>query len=240
MKNKNTIIILVLATIIFIGVFYYVKKTNKINIIPRSENTVVHTSEMKTQTKETEYLTFSMTYPVSSEEKFPELYSFIDEQRNDFMSDFNSLTIEDIKFMELGGDRKYDFTLTTRIATSTNTVTYIVEAYRFTGGAHGGTEIGTFTYDSQGKFLTLDSVLQGEYLNKLSTLSTKYFYDILGDTAQSTATEPNKENFSLWYLTPKEIVFIFGQYSVGPYAFGIHEFNIQKDLISNLLRPKFK
>ena len=41
-------------------------------------------------------------------------------------------------------------------------------------------------------------------------------------------------------LYRKDIVFIFGQYSVGPYVFGIQEFSIPKSSINNSISEKFK
>lgn len=243
MKNTNKIVFgIITILIIILVIFYTQKKTNSPTVGDKyaSSNSEISVASFATEKSETEYLTINTVLPIASQEKFPELYNFVDGLRREFMHNFDSLTPEDIKFIHLGGDRKYDFTVSTKVATSTNTVTYIIEVYSFTGGAHGGTEVGTFTYDKEGKFVTLDSVLEGDYLTTLSALSRKYFYDILGESSLKSGTEPKQENFSSWYLTQANIIFIFGQYSVGPYSFGIQEFSIPKTSISNLISPKFK
>lgn len=243
MENKNKIIIGIILILLIVVAIIYTQKNIKPTvggIFVGSKNSKISIAPFATEKSETEYLTINTTMPVASQEKFPEIYNFVDGIRREFMKDFDSLTPEDIKFIQLGGDRKYDFTVATRVATSTNTVTYIVEVYKFTGGAHGGTDVGTFTYDKDGKFVSLSDVMQGDYLKTISELSRKHFYDILGDVADKTGTDPIMDNYKAWYLTDKDIVFIFGQYSVGPYVFGIQEFSIPKSSISNFISTKFK
>ena len=55
-----------------------------------------------------------------------------------------------------------------------------------------------------------------------------------------SGTEPNTENFGAWYLTDKNIVFIFQDYQIGPYAQGSLEFPLRKTEVSNILRAQFK
>ena len=41
-------------------------------------------------------------------------------------------------------------------------------------------------------------------------------------------------------LTDKNVVFIFGQYQVGPYVLGIQEFPVAKNSILNILMTEYK
>ncbi len=187
--------------------------------------------------------TLSMTYPQSSGTQLPEVYSFVHGAQAQFLDDYTSLTsaqAQDFPAEALA----YEFNVTTRVATSTNTVTYIIETYQFEGGAHGGTDVDTFTYDKSGKLVTLDDVFAKPYLVTIASSSRQYFYNTLGDYADKdmidSGTEATSTNFSTWYLTPSTVTFMFGQYQVGPYVIGIQEFPIQKSAIKNLLAPAFQ
>lgn len=193
---------------------------------------------------QTDYVTMDLSYPSSSETQYPDMYHFIQQSKSDFIRDFGSVSAEEAVALHLSKDRQYAYTMATRIATSTNTVSYIIEVYQFTGGAHGGTTVNTFTYDTKGALVTLDRLFTQSYLERLSQLSREYLYASLGEYSReesiNSGTEPKIENFSSWYVTPKTIVFIFGQYSVGPYAIGIQEFPLDKSKIADILSPEFR
>ncbi len=236
MKVFQKMLVVALVVVVFGGIFYFAAK-------PVAQTPRVDT--FTTEKNQTDYMTMDLSYPESAAINYPELFAYVQKSKQDFLDDFNSLTPTDIQTMHLGGDRKYNFTLTTNVATSTKTVTYIVEVYTFTGGAHGGTSVATFTYDAGGKLVTLQDVFMAPYLQKVSDLAHNYFYatidpGYLQPDSVNAGTAPTAENYSAWYLTDKNIVFIFGQYQVGPYVLGIQEFPLSKQSIADILSPKFK
>jgi hypothetical protein len=200
--------------------------------------------QMFSEKSEGKYYTMNLSYPQSGEAEYPEIYAFATSTVQDFLGQAENISDSDAEIMNLGGDRKYDLEITTRIATSTQTVTYIIEAYTFTGGAHGNTTVATFTYDKTGKPVTLDDIFSAPYLNKIAAMSRTYFYNTLGDEAIpemiDSGTSATSTNFSDWYLTDQNITFIFGQYQVGPYVVGMPEFSIAKSALSDIISKQYK
>jgi hypothetical protein len=237
MSKINKILLVVLILIVFFGLFYF-RKTSTPNT---SFSSVAPLITEKTSGK---YYTMDLSYPESSTTQYSEIYAFATSTVQDFLSQAENISDSDAQIMGLGGDRIYNLTMTTRIATSTQTVTYIVLAYTFTGGAHGNTTVATFTYDKAGKLVTLDDFFSAPYLEKVASLSRTYFYNTLGDYMNPEMVDPGTTatttNFSTWYLTDQNITFIFGQYQVGPYVIGMPEFPIAKSALSDIISPKFK
>lgn len=127
----------------------------------------------------------------------------------------------------------YLLKINTTVYTSSTTITYKLETYMYTGGAHGGTFIETFTYGKDGKRITLNDLLvSSDSMKKLSTSARAYLYNKIGEQSDNevidAGTEPTPENFGVWYITDAGIVFVFQQYQVGPYTIGIQEFPIRK------------
>ncbi len=201
-------------------------------------------AQMITEKSAGKYYTMDLSYPQSSTSQYPEVYTFATSTVADFLSQAENISNDDAKIMNLGGDRIYNLTMTTRVATSTQTITYILEAYTFMGGAHGNTSVATFTYDKSGKLVTLDDIFSAPYLEKIAKMSRTYFYNTLGDYANPEMIDPGTEatttNFSTWYLTDQNIIFIFGQYQVGPYVIGMPEFAIAKSDLSDIISKKYK
>jgi hypothetical protein len=197
----------------------------------------------------TTYAVMNLSYPKSSPTEYKEIYEFVTKARDGFPFGEDGTTLTDAEMKEMQDSiarrgEQYDFILTTRVATSSRTVSYILELYTDTGGAHGGTGIYTFTYDTHGKLVTLDRVFAKPYLEKVSTLARTYLRNKLGDNTNQemleSGTDPTVDNYGTWYLTHDGITFVFGQYQVGPYVIGIQEFPLLKSEVSDLLAPEFK
>ncbi len=222
--------LIVLAAILFFGY----KNTNpKITVAP-----------IISETATTTFTHIELSYPKSSSSELPEIYNLIQQTKRDFLSEYGTLTLSEAQAKFLRRDSPYELYITTKIATSTQTVSYIIEIYEYTGGAHGGTDVQSFTYNKFGKLITITDVLGYNYLPQISKMAREYFYKNLGDYALpvmiDSGTEPKLDNFNTWYLTPKSVTFIFGQYQVGPYVLGIQEYPIEKSSITQILNPLYK
>lgn len=249
--RKSHIIILVVALAV-LGGFFYFMKDKKVEIDNDSTpvvQTPIKTIEsviapMQTQNASSTYAEMMLKYPKSDSKNLKEIYNLVTKEKNDFWKQYGTLTAEQAKEMYIRADNQYQLFIDTTVATSSKTVTYIVQIYQFLGGAHGGTSVQTFTYDISGKLVTIDKVFENNYLDVVSIMSKQYFLDKMGDyylpEAVESGTLPNTENYSSWYLTDKQVTFIFGQYQVGPYVLGIQEFPIDKSKIQEILKPEFK
>ena len=190
---------------------------------------------------------YTATYPKSDSAHLSEIHDFVAQNKATFLNDYETVSDKEAKLF--AAQWPYTYTLTTRIATSTNSISYIIETYVFEGGAHGSTNVKTFTYNTHSKLLTLDDVFSKPYLETVASLARQYFYThaVLANNGTSNqknmiddGTRPTTDNFSEWYLTPHTITFIFGQYQVGPYVLGIQEFPLLKSKVSALMSDSYK
>lgn len=120
-------------------------------------------------------------------------------------------------------------------------ISFLLEVYRFTGGAHGSTTLIPITYSKQTKkLLSLEQVLQPAKKNWLSILSEQARKQ-LNDQMQKKrlisdsdwiirGTEPTKENFAVFRLEKDSIRIIFAQYQVAPYSSGMPEITVSRAL----------
>lgn len=195
---------------------------------------------LKTDKGEEKYHSYSLTYP-DPVAGLKEITQYVDQSRAQLLE---ALPKDDAEAAMYGVGTttasKYNITITTRIVRSTSTISYIIDNYMYTGGAHGGTDRVVFNYDQSGKLLALNDVLAGpDSLNKLSQAARTYFYKKLGTDEGTksnidTGTTPNAQNFERFYITNSTVVFVFGQYAIGPYVIGIQEFPVnrsQRDII---------
>ncbi len=113
-----------------------------------------------------------------------------------------------------------------------DTVSFVLRTSYYTGGAHGGHDVHTFTYDMKKKReITLQDVfgLVPDYLLKLSQYTSN---DLKSQLTQSLQGKPNldmiqsgtssvPENFQLFTLGSEGMItFYFPEYTVAPYVAG--------------------
>jgi hypothetical protein len=123
-------------------------------------------------------------------------------------------------------------------------VSYELDSYRFTGGAHGMTLIQTFNYDlSSNKLLSLpDLFALPTYLDTLSLLSFAYLKQALDTNANvemiESGTQPLAETFERFQLIPMGLQIHFGAYEVAPYVYGPQQVTIPYARLKGLLKPE--
>lgn len=185
--------------------------------------------EIKKENSMGPYSSISLEYPESSSSSLSEIYEYIEQVKKDFIEMVPKSPEQAEEEGVDGGGRAYVLKTVTTVYTSTSTITYKLETYNYTGGAHGGSSIATFTYDKQGSLITLESMLTSpDSLSKLSFFARAYFYKKLGEQSQKdtidVGTEAKFDNYQSWYVTDEGITFVFQQYQIGPYTIGIQEF----------------
>lgn len=232
--------ILIFIVLVLLGLMLYFLLFKNITHAP-----VVSVLPVVEESDKTEYIEFDLSYPEIPEGKYLEMANFLKTTKENFINDFGDISKAEAEFLGLNENRKYSYIVNTKTATSSNTVSYILEIYNYTGGAHGITGVTTFTYNNYDKLLTLRDIFIGNsYLDVLSEKSYKYFTnkfkETLDDFSIKEGTRPNSQNFASWYMTDQNIVFIFGQYSIGPYALGIQEFSLPKSEVEDILNPDYR
>lgn len=218
--------------LVVLGSIVYVR-TDKISVAPMVTNTI-----------ETAFYTMKITQPENAEKKFPEL----------FVVTKNAITLFDKNYGNCDGEEcgritpesmPFELQIDTHVATTTQTVSYIVSLYEYTGGAHGITAIQTFTYDKDGKFVGEKEVFgESNWRPVVSELTYQYLKEklkeITSDDVLKEGTAPIGNNLNLWYLKGDDVVFVFGQYQIGAYALGIQEVPVSRKKLNEVLTEKFK
>jgi len=220
-KSKFFWAILFISVVLFGTLMFYVyryfvpvvnptvlkeKQINPLPLVPAQINTEVESGK---------YYTITVSYPSS----VSEIKDYIDKAKADLMS---IVPTND-------ADAEYTMTIKTEVFSSPTTISYVVQNYSYLGGAHGIIDLVTFVYDTEGELVTLGSLLKdGNSLTTLSEKARTYFYNkFLKSSSKEVidqGTVPVSQNWERFYLTDQGIVFIFGQYSIGPYVLGIQEF----------------
>lgn len=194
----------------------------------------------------TTYYEIKLQYPESSSSSLPEIAALVGSQESQFMSDVDqaSATTES-QAINFANGGPWSFYIDTRVATSSKTTSYILDIYNYEGGAHGVTDVYAFTYDNSGrKLLAQSDVLKNasSTYSTLSTLARAYFNKKFPDGEAfnlNAGTLPEPDTFSTWYLSGSDIVFVFGQYTIGPYVLGIQEFPVATSSIPTLLTGNY-
>lgn len=144
---------------------------------------------------------------------------------------------------------KYAFMAEYKIATSSNTISYVYKIYNFTGGAHGGTTVNPITFNENQEIVPIEQILpetklaavaklaetdlrkqKSERMKSYGNMSAKEIEEYLkDDDFLSEGIKPTRDNYSAAWFDGDNIVIVFQQYQVGPYAEGIYEVKIPKN-----------
>lgn len=224
---QRIFIVLCFAILLVLGVVLY-WRADALVVAPFTTNTI-----------ETDFYTISVTQPKDAEKNFPELFAVTKKAINEFEKQYGNFNEEDIEKLNLG-EKTYDLQIDTTVATSSKTVSYIVSMYQYTGGAHGSTVVKAFTYNKDSHFVG-ERELFGEnnWRPMVSDLAYQYLKEKLKenttDEVLKEGTTPTGENLSVWYLKGEDVVFVFGQYQIGPYVLGIQEVPIPREKLQSVL-----
>lgn len=227
MCMQRIFIVLCFAILLVLGFIFY-WRADALVVAPLVTNTI-----------ETDFYTISVTQPKDAEKNFPELFAVTKNAINEFEKQYGNFSEEDVEKLNLG-DKTYDLQIDTAVATSSKTVSYIVSMYQYTGGAHGITMVKAFTYDKDNRFIG-EKELFGD--NNWRPVVSEFAYqylktklkDATTDQALKEGTAPVGDNLSVWYMKGDDVVFVFGQYQIGPYVLGIQEVPIPKEKLQSVL-----
>ncbi|MHB1316351.1 MAG: DUF3298 and DUF4163 domain-containing protein [Minisyncoccota bacterium] len=222
---QKIFVIFCLGLLLVLGGILY-SRANKVTVASFSSNTI-----------ETEFYTIKITQPVNAENKFPELFAVTK----------NAVTLFEKQYTGVNSTSPapYELQIDTTVATTSDTVSYILSIYEYTGGAHGATAMQSFTYDKGGKFVGEKEVFgESNWRPIVSEFTYQYLKEKLKenttDDVLKQGTAPIGNNLDVWYLRGDDVVFVFGQYQIGAYALGIQEVPIPREKLSEVLTEKFK
>jgi len=277
MKNKTKNIIIIIMSLIIISflIFLFLNKNKNKNIFNLSnENTQINESENidiydSTSTvsvdESNDFYTIKAIYPNDPIDKEGVLKNKVESIINKDKEDWkiggdiwNSEQDLDKKFPDRP-KMKYELNISYNkfISKKNNTVSYTVSVYEFTGGAHGGTNLYTFTFnkDKQLKIedivnfnnnndIALTKILKTKLLNVLSKDGQDVDMDMLNNGLGLAFLDKNgildkskcgcdgfffPSNFQNFVILDDGIKFIMGQYAVAAYVYGMPEAIISFD-----------
>lgn len=150
------------------------------------------------------------------------------------MYDSSRITEADREVRNQSAAGQYTYSMKGRIETGQQSrLSYVLEIYQFTGGAHGAFTVIAETYDKGGKTLSLKDVLGGTpNYDRIAAVVRPTLTALIQERQASgyiieeeflDGTAPSETNYSQWYVKDDTIVFIFNQYQIGPYVLGMFE-----------------
>src|SRR3989344_571823 len=140
---------------------------------------------------------------------------------------FEALSVEEKKALELADSRKYTLDISYKPYTSPGYVSYVFLIYMDTGGAHPNGFYHTITFDKQG-----DSVpLSGQLKDKVGGELTPEDED-----AVRLGTEPSPETLQFFYLDNGNLLILIPPYQAAAYAAGSFEAKIPLDSLKDILK----
>lgn len=220
----------------------------------------------------TDFYTISAKYPVDPRDTKSEMRTYVEYAVNEMREawkDGGEVEQSERELSRMYPDRPaphYELNIgySTRESQKLDTRTYIFEHYQFTGGAHGGTTLATFTFGPKGKIAIEDILnfdkgndilLTKELARALSTsLATsttlEAIYDGLGLSYLNPDGSLNHEkchcdgfffpsNFQNFIVTDTGLTFVMGQYQVAPYVVGMPEASMTWSELASYLQPTF-
>jgi hypothetical protein len=195
---------------------------------------------------EGEYYSISATYP-----DIPAVESAVMQTVAQFKKDGNleHLTPEDVQIQGLGQDRKYELDITYKSYTSGGLTSYALTIYSDTLGAHPNTFFRTFTFDANGREVSLEDLFdpgapyfqrisEKVYAGVIAELEERGGGPVVGDAEDAVriGTSPTSETLQFFYLDAGALHVLIPPYQAAAYAMGSFDIAIPLSELSDILR----
>ena len=225
MNKKFLIVSVALLAISILGYIYLFRGVDTLRV------------EVKNYSEKTDTLDIYVEYP-----QFPELPKAFNEKiKNTIVEaeeEFKKEALENEKMRNETRETSMpsaEYTFSTEWVPdqlNTDMVSFVIRAWYYTGGAHGGQTIYTFNYDlKKNKEIVLSELFPNspDYLARISQYAIndlKLSLEQSGGALPSmdmlqAGASPQEENFRLFTLGNQgTITFYFSQYQVAPYVYG--------------------
>jgi len=224
MKIKHLFFV---AILVVLG-YFFITKWNQNSVQPEENNQTIETPE-STQTQiegfnaDGSFKQSTDTYSVSARVPLEQegintvkLTDYVNQEINRFIGGVKV----DTQTASTPWNLNFDYVL----HESDTILSYIVQGYEYTGGAHENGFVKSFNYSkTTGKEISvLDIVNSPDDLHTFSALADKeltieYPEGVSGD---------NPQNWSVWYTDNTSVTFIFQPYQIAAYALGQQEFTM--------------
>ena len=162
---------------------------------------------------------------------------------------FEALSVEEKKALELADSRKYTLDISYKPYTSPGYVSYVFLIYMDTGGAHPNGFYHTITFDKQGDSVPLSGLFKDNvsYLDRISAVTYSQVLAQLKDKvggelrpededAVRLGTEPSPETLQFFYLDNENLLILIPPYQAAAYAAGSFEAKIPLDSLKDILK----
>jgi hypothetical protein len=229
---RKNISIIILVIIILAGAFFYFKK-NKSE--PAGENLPAEAPKdnftpvsVKTENIKEDNFTGKVAVISGSSEVAVQAQAYADEQVTAFREQANT----DVPPMraQYGTDSptaNYEIQIDAKYTKGLKTESVVLNAYTYTGGAHGSSWYKVFTASlPDGKILDLSDVVKDDQRAAFTAFVKKELaaWRPEGSTAAVTFPEDVEaltfDSFTEWSLDDKALTIYFSQYEIGPGALG--------------------
>lgn len=219
---------IVLLVFLFGGALYLILMKGEKKV---SENQIQNSGDESDLPQETKFLDTDGTYnfkdeklivsvhlPDESTEYVDDMYKYGDEQIQRFVSSREE--IENIDSASFPWNLDMDY----KKYESDTVVSYVVQGYEYTGGAHGNSFLKSFNFDKKtGKQIGVQDIISSE--NSLNTLSALAKKELVVEYPEGV--DSREDNWSVWYADDTSVTFIFMPYQIASYATGQQELKIE-------------
>ena len=254
MKNKIPWIIIAIITVLAAVVIYDAKKYKWLEKTP--ENTLSMSVSSVSQSDiffniKAEYPQFKDIDPAFNQKINSKISDLINGEISDFKKEAtdNWQTRKDTATPEYpvpeNPEQPFDFIATwTPTQLNDKYISFTIDIYYFSGGAHGNDEIFTFNYDIlKNKEITILDFLNNsqENLNKVSELAVKDInFQLLSKGLQADdslaemikdGTKPTIENFKNFNFNKNALIIYFQKYQVAPGVVGEITTSLYKEVL---------
>jgi hypothetical protein len=249
-QTTQWFLIRILVIIILIGILYGISSLPSGPEIDNNQKTQA-TFAVITKSETTDFYTLDAQYPSDPRDRNGIITTWAENIINKTQQDWKTggeLQLSEAQLSVEFPDRpqmQYSLNIdyTRHESVKLGTVSYVMQNYEFTGGAHGNTGLKTFTFNDDGIIdlsavltinettsVNLANIIRNTLTQSLGDMSDEgmirdgldcaYINDSDTQICDASALAQNLQNF---YITDTGITFIFGQYQVAAYAVGMPE-----------------
>lgn len=276
MKRNQIVLLILLIITLSALIFSFWKISKNSNQVPTTTSIMSNSAksgfvEEKTITDKNDFYEISVKYPVDSRDTKKEIETFISylvENKQQEWKVGGEIYNEEKALSNLYPDRpemvySYDISYETFESPNKGAVSYVFTAYQFSGGAHGSTQINTFTFDNEGRVDIEDMLNISENNNDIELsriLAAKikkeqdemFIEDMMMKgmglaylKADGVTLDKEKcncdgffygSNLQNFYILDEGITFLFNQYQIAPGALGVIKTTLDWETLSPYLK----
>ena len=244
-KKKNlliNLIIIIIVGIVFFALFWFygASSINKPKVLsPAIINDEVVITDAPIIKEETDNWSISANYPTTGQNYIDsKVKLLINGQIADFKKDLLEVGAP------LSTETKNALTISYAAQIYNNRIlSFKFATYWYTGGAHPNENSNSLVFDMQNKEQLMLSDLfikNSQYLEKISiyVVANLKQRDIADETSIDQGAGPAEDNYKVFGVSDKAIIFYFPPYAVAPYAAGEQIVEIPFAQIKSILNPE--